>query len=488
MKCENCGTEFKEGFFCPECGTPVKTQILNYEKEETQKQNINENNNKSDKQKSWYDKFCSIYYKFSDKNDNLWKKIFKTSWRALGGLFGFWLLCEMFNWNNPMTRFVDNIIYSVFSQLDEEKKEGVTEEIINEITSDDTTDYIDEKDEDYYNYYEDTNLEDTEDILEDDSVQYNEDFDYEEGGINNPLEISQLKDLYPLNDWTITVGITDEMDINDLYLYKDQDEERRPKYKFYSMIPVKLLYDMDYNNEAEVTEVSDRYLEIYRVVADKGNSIEFHDIDNPYIDDESKIDSFEILRSTLLGHYVKFDYIINKNNIDYDCGYINTTSYNDDTGRTENVVIDTSYCPDVLELEDGIIKMYCVELYTIGERDHAFALLKYKKEKTNNNVNDATDNKNNTQIFEDSNEYICANSDTVKLTTKEVKKLAKTNKIRLAKNEIYARHGRKFTDEELQKYFNAKSWYYGIIEPEDFDESVFNKIEKYNIRLLVKYE
>lgn len=54
----------------------------------------------------------------------------------------------------------------------------------------------------------------------------------------------------------------------------------------------------------------------------------------------------------------------------------------------------------------------------------------------------------------------------------------------LARNEIYARHGRKFRTPEIQEYFDGCSWYYGTIEPEDFDESVFNDFELQNIRLL----
>lgn len=60
--------------------------------------------------------------------------------------------------------------------------------------------------------------------------------------------------------------------------------------------------------------------------------------------------------------------------------------------------------------------------------------------------------------------------------------------LRLARNEFYARHGRKFTDPELQKYFNKQPWYKGTVEPEDFDESVFNKYEKKNIKKLAEAE
>lgn len=55
---------------------------------------------------------------------------------------------------------------------------------------------------------------------------------------------------------------------------------------------------------------------------------------------------------------------------------------------------------------------------------------------------------------------------------------------RYAKNEIYARHGRKFKDQELQEFFNKRSWYNGTIEPDAFDESELSEKEKKNIEYL----
>ena len=54
--------------------------------------------------------------------------------------------------------------------------------------------------------------------------------------------------------------------------------------------------------------------------------------------------------------------------------------------------------------------------------------------------------------------------------------------LRYAKNEIYARHGRKFKDAELQAWFDAQEWYDGTIAPEAFDDNVL--IEKKNIQVL----
>ena len=39
----------------------------------------------------------------------------------------------------------------------------------------------------------------------------------------------------------------------------------------------------------------------------------------------------------------------------------------------------------------------------------------------------------------------------------------------LARNEIFARHGRGFKDSALQEYFNSKSWYQQIYTPDEYD-------------------
>ncbi|HCD42494.1 MAG TPA: hypothetical protein DEQ64_01915 [Lachnoclostridium sp.] len=62
------------------------------------------------------------------------------------------------------------------------------------------------------------------------------------------------------------------------------------------------------------------------------------------------------------------------------------------------------------------------------------------------------------------------------------------SQLRIARNEIYARHGRLFADEELQRYFNQCSWYEGTIAPEDFKENVLNETERFNIRLIQKQQ
>ncbi len=62
------------------------------------------------------------------------------------------------------------------------------------------------------------------------------------------------------------------------------------------------------------------------------------------------------------------------------------------------------------------------------------------------------------------------------------------SQLRLARNEIYARHGRIFDSVDLRDYFESQSWYNGTIEPADFSESVLNEYEKANIKLIQSLE
>lgn len=56
--------------------------------------------------------------------------------------------------------------------------------------------------------------------------------------------------------------------------------------------------------------------------------------------------------------------------------------------------------------------------------------------------------------------------------------------LHLAKNEIYARHGYIFNSEDLNNYFKGQIWYEPSIKPENFKDSLFNKNEQANLKLL----
>ncbi len=56
--------------------------------------------------------------------------------------------------------------------------------------------------------------------------------------------------------------------------------------------------------------------------------------------------------------------------------------------------------------------------------------------------------------------------------------------IHLAKNEIYARHGYIFTNEDLYNYFMGCIWYSPTCDGTDFDDSILNEYEKANLEIL----
>lgn len=92
---------------------------------------------------------------------------------------------------------------------------------------------------------------------------------------------------------------------------------------------------------------------------------------------------------------------------------------------------------------------------------------------------------------ESTNDYVIADSNSKILTSSDISGLS-AKELNYAKNEIYARHGRKFASAELQKYFESKSWYEGKYEPSDFDSnysaSVLSDTEKKNTEFLKKAE
>lgn len=80
-------------------------------------------------------------------------------------------------------------------------------------------------------------------------------------------------------------------------------------------------------------------------------------------------------------------------------------------------------------------------------------------------------------------EYVFPDSGIIFLTEEDIKGMDDST-LRIGLNEIYARHGRRFVSEDLQEYFNNKSWYIGKSSPEAFDESILTDTERQNITFL----
>lgn len=90
----------------------------------------------------------------------------------------------------------------------------------------------------------------------------------------------------------------------------------------------------------------------------------------------------------------------------------------------------------------------------------------------------------------DASEYILPECDTRVYSREELQNLSK-EQLRLARNEIYARHGRKFSADDLNAYFSSKSWYTPLYEGAEIDakgDSILNQNEIANRNLIVELE
>lgn len=100
-----------------------------------------------------------------------------------------------------------------------------------------------------------------------------------------------------------------------------------------------------------------------------------------------------------------------------------------------------------------------------------------KKEDTEKKAEEESQN-------EAAQEYIFPDSNSRYLSEEEIRNIDE-EKQRLARNEIFARHGYIFNDEELNQYFNSTSWYQGTVPSDQFDmDWVLNDFEKKNLELI----
>lgn len=83
----------------------------------------------------------------------------------------------------------------------------------------------------------------------------------------------------------------------------------------------------------------------------------------------------------------------------------------------------------------------------------------------------------------DSGGFILPDSDSRYYSAEEISGLTK-EELRIARNEIYARRGRIFSDSGLRTYFEGKDWYHGSIEAGRFSDDQLNDFEKKNRDLI----
>lgn len=95
--------------------------------------------------------------------------------------------------------------------------------------------------------------------------------------------------------------------------------------------------------------------------------------------------------------------------------------------------------------------------------------------------------KKETTIIADSDDYIIPDSSTRLITEEDITGL-NNDELCLARNEIYARKGRKFKDDDIREYFEGKDWYNPTIEADDFTDDKLSDIEKKNVKFIKSYE
>lgn len=84
-------------------------------------------------------------------------------------------------------------------------------------------------------------------------------------------------------------------------------------------------------------------------------------------------------------------------------------------------------------------------------------------------------------------DYLIPGSDSRYLTEDDLKNLT-WEQCTLARNEIFARHGRIFVSPQIARYFEGKDWYTGTISAANFSENVLNEFERANVSFISQYE
>ena len=85
----------------------------------------------------------------------------------------------------------------------------------------------------------------------------------------------------------------------------------------------------------------------------------------------------------------------------------------------------------------------------------------------------------------DAEQYMIPVSNILPITREDLVNMS-DNELWIARNEIFARHGRKFLNDYLQNYFDSCSWYVPV--EDKVDEGLLNQIEKDNLDLIIAME
>lgn len=145
-----------------------------------------------------------------------------------------------------------------------------------------------------------------------------------------------------------------------------------------------------------------------------------------------------------------------------------------DGGKTQNYFEQKSWYKPTVDAAEMDYSYFNV--YEIANLDLLTSYNEAQESEGTNTYNQGTES-----------EYLLPESSSRYLTAEDLQGMDK-EMLRLARNEIYAKHGRMYETDDLREYFSSKSWYYGYLSAEEFDDSVFNEYEKANLDLIKSAE
>ncbi len=148
------------------------------------------------------------------------------------------------------------------------------------------------------------------------------------------------------------------------------------------------------------------------------------------------------------------------------------------------MVDDSGYAEDTIDFEKAVKEIY-PDATEISLEDDYGQVNYYVNGRVY--VNDGSGVYDRPELSVAFPDYILPNSSEEYLSREDLDWLG-TDYSMLARNEIYARHGRKFTKPETRGYFETKNWYEPTIEPSDFSDNMLSEIELANIKLILEYE
>jgi len=110
-----------------------------------------------------------------------------------------------------------------------------------------------------------------------------------------------------------------------------------------------------------------------------------------------------------------------------------------------------------------------------------------EKETKPSKSSEKKDGESRSAAAQSNGDFVLPDSASHKYTASELSKLS-DYELFIARNEIYARYGRKFQSSDLQSYFESKSWYHGTVSASEFNESVLSDTELANAATILSVE